>query len=98
MPEADVLTDLAPGAETLTAIANRLRRQSIIATTEAGSGHPTTCVSCAEIMLPFPSAATARRTVESGESRAARAIPFRTSLAGTQGRTRSRNSACRAPV
>jgi len=31
-------------------IANILRRDSIRATTTAGSGHPTTCLSCAEIM------------------------------------------------
>ncbi len=31
-------------------IANILRRDSLIMTTEAGSGHPTTCLSCAEIM------------------------------------------------
>jgi transketolase len=31
-------------------MAQKLRRLSILATTEAGSGHPTTCMSCAEIM------------------------------------------------
>jgi transketolase len=31
-------------------IANLLRRDSLEMTTEAGSGHPTTCLSCAEIM------------------------------------------------
>src|SRR3989338_4751875 len=31
-------------------IANILRRDSLISTTEAGSGHPTSCLSCAEIM------------------------------------------------
>ena len=31
-------------------IANLLRRDSLISTTEAGSGHPTSCLSCAEIM------------------------------------------------
>ncbi|MBS3084355.1 transketolase [Candidatus Pacearchaeota archaeon] len=31
-------------------IANVLRRDSLISTTEAGSGHPTSCLSCAEIM------------------------------------------------
>jgi transketolase len=31
-------------------IANILRRDSIEATTEAGSGHPTSCLSCAEII------------------------------------------------
>jgi transketolase len=34
----------------LTKMAQKLRRVSILATTEAGSGHPTTCMSCAEIM------------------------------------------------
>jgi transketolase len=31
-------------------IANILRRDSILATTEAGSGHPTSCLSCADIL------------------------------------------------
>ena len=31
-------------------MANRLRRHSLIATTEAGSGHPTSCLSCADLM------------------------------------------------
>ncbi|MFB6246427.1 MAG: transketolase [Candidatus Pacearchaeota archaeon] len=31
-------------------IANVLRRDSIISTTQAGSGHPTSCMSCAEII------------------------------------------------
>ena len=31
-------------------IANILRRDSIEMTTQAGSGHPTSCMSCAEIM------------------------------------------------
>src|SRR5262245_59253370 len=35
---------------TITALAQRLRRDSIIATSEAGSGHPTTCMSAAEIV------------------------------------------------
>lgn len=35
---------------TLAAIAQRLRRDSLISTSEAGSGHPTTCLSAAEIM------------------------------------------------
>jgi transketolase len=34
----------------LTNIATRLRIDSVRATTEAGSGHPTTCCSAAEIM------------------------------------------------
>ncbi|MFW6157876.1 MAG: transketolase [Planctomycetota bacterium] len=32
------------------AIADRLRRRSILMTTRAGSGHPTSCMSCAEIV------------------------------------------------
>jgi transketolase len=35
---------------TLGALATRLRRDSIISTTEAGSGHPTTCMSSAELV------------------------------------------------
>ncbi len=31
-------------------IAQQMRRDSLITTTEAGSGHPSTCLSCAEIM------------------------------------------------
>ena len=31
-------------------MANRLRRHSLLSTTEAGSGHPSTCFSCAEIV------------------------------------------------
>jgi len=34
----------------LAKMAQKLRRISILATSEAGSGHPTTCMSCAEIM------------------------------------------------
>ncbi len=34
----------------LAKIAQQLRRDSLITTTEAGSGHPSTCLSCAEIM------------------------------------------------
>lgn len=36
--------------ESLKKIANVLRRDSIESTSEAGSGHPTSCLSCAEIM------------------------------------------------
>src|SRR5687768_14270693 len=36
--------------KTLAALAQRLRRDSIIATTEAGSGHPTSCMSMAELI------------------------------------------------
>src|SRR5262245_18235506 len=39
-----------PDTSQLTSMAQKLRRLSILATTEAGSGHPTTCMSCAEIM------------------------------------------------
>ncbi len=34
----------------LALIAQQMRRDSLIATTEAGSGHPSSCLSCAEIM------------------------------------------------
>jgi transketolase len=36
--------------EALRVKATRLRRHSIVMTSEAGSGHPTTCLSCADIM------------------------------------------------
>src|SRR5688572_17234008 len=36
--------------ESLQIMADRLRRHSLISTTEAGSGHPSTCMSCAELM------------------------------------------------
>ena len=39
-----------PDLATLKALAQKLRRISILSTTEAGSGHPTTCMSMAEIM------------------------------------------------
>src|SRR5258706_6907969 len=35
---------------TLGKMAQKLRRHSLESTAEAGSGHPTTCMSCAEIM------------------------------------------------
>src|SRR5882724_6201055 len=35
---------------TVSALAQRLRRDSLVATSEAGSGHPTTCMSSAEIV------------------------------------------------
>ncbi len=45
---------MAPAAysdvSALSQMAQKLRRISILSTTEAGSGHPTTCMSCAEIM------------------------------------------------
>jgi len=31
-------------------MAQKLRRECLISTAEAGSGHPTTCMSCAELM------------------------------------------------
>ena len=34
----------------LYAMANRLRRHSLLSTTEAGSGHPSSCLSCAELV------------------------------------------------
>ncbi len=37
-------------ADSLAAMANRLRRLSIMSTSEAGSGHPTSCCSCAELV------------------------------------------------
>ena len=35
---------------TLFKMAQKLRRHSIESTTEAGSGHPTTCMSCADLL------------------------------------------------
>src|SRR5262245_51225495 len=35
---------------TISALAQRLRRDSLISTSEAGSGHPTSCMSAAEIV------------------------------------------------
>jgi len=34
----------------LKTMAQKLRRHSLVATSEAGSGHPTSCLSCAELM------------------------------------------------
>src|SRR5579864_9536266 len=39
-----------PDTATLQQMAQKLRRHSITSTTAAGSGHPTTCMSCADIM------------------------------------------------
>ncbi|MBI2898856.1 MAG: transketolase [Planctomycetes bacterium] len=39
-----------PDEKALAAIAQKLRRHSLVATAEAGSGHPTSCMSCAEIV------------------------------------------------
>ncbi|HWX23881.1 MAG TPA: transketolase, partial [Vicinamibacteria bacterium] len=36
--------------ETLRRMAQKLRRHSLESTAEAGSGHPTSCLSCADIM------------------------------------------------
>lgn len=44
-------TSLTPEkVESLKIMANRLRRHSLLSTTEAASGHPSTCFSCAEIV------------------------------------------------
>lgn len=43
-------TKIAPQVEFLESMAARLRIDSVRATTEAGSGHPTSCASAAEIM------------------------------------------------
>jgi transketolase len=39
-----------PDSAALKEMAQKLRRHSLTSTSEAGSGHPTTCMSCAEIM------------------------------------------------
>jgi len=39
-----------PGERQLSEMAQKLRRHSIMMTSSAGSGHPTTCMSCAEIV------------------------------------------------
>jgi transketolase len=39
-----------PDRATLAALAQKLRRHSLVSTSEAGGGHPTTCMSCAEVM------------------------------------------------
>ncbi|MFQ5740293.1 MAG: transketolase [Acidobacteriota bacterium] len=36
--------------ESLQVMANRLRRHSLVSTSEAGSGHPSTCLSCADLV------------------------------------------------
>ena len=41
---------MAPDLDILRTYANRLRVHSLRSTSEAGSGHPTTCLSAAEIM------------------------------------------------
>jgi transketolase len=44
------MTTMTIDSTTLSAMADKLRRWSIQATTAAGSGHPTTCMSAAEVM------------------------------------------------
>jgi len=39
-----------PDAATLQSLAQKLRRHSLVSTAEAGSGHPTTCMSMADLM------------------------------------------------
>ena len=39
-----------PDTATLKSIAQKLRHHSLTSTAEAGSGHPTTCMSCADLM------------------------------------------------
>jgi transketolase len=39
-----------PDTATLQQLAQKLRRDSLVSTAEAASGHPTTCMSCADIM------------------------------------------------
>ncbi len=39
-----------PDSAALALLAQKLRRLSLLSTAEAGSGHPTTCMSCADIM------------------------------------------------
>jgi len=41
---------MAPTNDQLAKMAGKLRKHSILMTTEAGSGHPTTCMSAAEVM------------------------------------------------
>ena len=36
--------------KSLQTMANRLRRHSLLSTSEAGSGHPSSCLSCAELV------------------------------------------------
>ncbi|HNI59150.1 MAG TPA: transketolase [Pseudomonadota bacterium] len=44
------MTPLAPSLDTLQILARRIRRYSILATTKAGSGHPSSSISAAELM------------------------------------------------
>ena len=44
------MTDKTLPNETLRLVANRIRRYSIITTTKAGSGHPSSSLSCADLM------------------------------------------------
>ena len=47
-PDSPVVTP--DRIRSLQVMANRLRRHSLISTTEAGSGHPTSCFSCADLV------------------------------------------------
>ncbi len=47
-PDSPVVTP--DRIRSLQAMANRLRRHSLVSTTEAGSGHPTSCFSCADLV------------------------------------------------
>src|SRR5437016_14297327 len=49
-PAADQESSPGHSPEVLRAIAAQLRIDSVRATTAAGSGHPTSCASCAEIV------------------------------------------------
>lgn len=49
-PTAPAHAHPADLVESLNTMANRLRRHSIVSTSEAGSGHPSTCLSCAELV------------------------------------------------
>ena len=47
-PDSPVVTP--DRIRSLQVMANRLRRHSLVSTTEAGSGHPTSCFSCADLV------------------------------------------------
>src|SRR5678809_1345323 len=49
-PSPSFSGDDMPDSAALKEMAQKLRRHSLTSTSEAGSGHPTTCMSCAEIM------------------------------------------------
>ncbi len=50
MSHPNTVAHSAEKIEALEIMARRLRRHSLVSTTEAGSGHPSTCFSCAEIV------------------------------------------------